>query len=135
MPVLAIDMLGLLQNPKPHKNTRIFLRVEEVAENSSRVFFSHPQLHPCSVQTIYFLCTQFNPVYCSLWPPQEGCVLHIIFLFLLPGLHVHLGQVVEGFVAPFGARVPHMQQKYPIMQHTGLHPQVAFRFLWMDRRV
>lgn len=90
---LAADMLRFLLQ-KPHKNTRIFLWVDELAANSSGVVFSHPQLHPCSFQTIYFLCTQFNPVYCSP-PPQEGCV----FTHNISIPDVHLGQVVEGFTA------------------------------------
>lgn len=45
-PVLAIDMLGfLLQNPKPHKNVKFFLKRGVRAGNPSRVFLA---THSCA---------------------------------------------------------------------------------------
>lgn len=45
------------------------------------------------------LCTQSHPAYCSLWPPQKGCVLHIIFLFMISASIA--GQCCLGIHIPF----------------------------------
>lgn len=79
-PALTISISGFLlrkKTPKlPQKTGRFFLR-GVCWKNPSRVFLAAHNWF----QTVHFLCTQSNPVYCSLQPPQQGCVLHIIYLF------------------------------------------------------
>lgn len=50
----------------------------------SRQLLSSSSLQPAThFKPSISLCTQSHPAYCNLWPPQEGCVLHIIFLFMI----------------------------------------------------
>lgn len=54
------------------------------------------------------LCTQSHPVYSIPWPPQEGCVLHIIFLFMIPVSIV--AAVLSRVSRPFPAPLLHLMR-------------------------
>lgn len=54
------------------------------------------------------LCTQSHPVHSILWPPQEGCVLHIIFLFMIPASIV--AAVLSRVSRPFPAPLLHLMR-------------------------
>lgn len=88
--------------------------------------------HSCT-QDFFFkpstsTCSQFNPVHSSLWSPQEGCALHIIFLFVV---RMFISIMLRDLLPISSLGVPlNPEATHPTMPHTPLHPHPdVLRFL------